>query len=315
MATTVNSDLVIYDELVQTSYLERRQEVINIFNQNGFGALTLTNEAVVGDYSKSAFYKIGGSVAHRDVNSTSTVTPDNIDADEMVDVKVPWKYGPYAVTEESFKRRGVSPTEFSALVGVDMADAVMENQVELAMGALQGAIGSNSNMIASASISTDGKKALTKGMRKFGDRAERIAAWVMDSSTYFDFVDQAIENKIFEEAGLVIYGGTPGTMGKPVLVTDKAPEDVVFGLQSGAVRLRESQAPGVRSYDIDDQENLAIGFRGEGVINVGLMGYSWDTAAGGANPAFADLANTANWDKYATSDKLTAGVLIDLSGS
>lgn len=315
MATTVNTDLVIYDDLVQTSYLERRQDVIEIFNQQGFGALTLTNDVVVGDYSKQAFYKIGGSIVHRDVNSTSTVTPDNIDADEMVDVKVPWRYGPYAATEESFKRRGIAPAEFSRLIGVDMADAQTEGQVTFAMNALQGAIGSNSNMITTGDISTDGKTVLTKGMRKFGDRFGRLAGWVMNSEIYFDIVDQAIADKIYEEAGMVIYGGQPGTLGKPVLVTDTAPDDIIFGLQGGACRLRESQAPGVRSYEIDDQENLAMGYRGEGVVNVGVMGYSWDVASGGANPAFADLATTANWDKYATSDKLTAGVMIDLSGS
>lgn len=315
MATTVNSDLIIYNQLAQTAYLERVQDVIEVFNQNSAGAMTLVNEAVEGDFSKSAYYKIGGSIAHRNVNSTSTVTPSAIDAAEIVDVKVPWKYGPYASTEEAFKRRARTPEEFSVVVGQDMADAVLEGQVEFAMNALQGAIGGNSNMIATGSIATDGKKVLTKGLRTLGDRFSRLAVWVMNSDIYFDIVDQAIDNKIYEEAGMVVYGGSPGTLGKPVMVTDKAPDDLIFGLQSGALVLKESQAPGMRSYDIDDQENLAIGFRGEGVVNVGVMGYSWDTETGGANPAFNTLATTANWSKHATSDKLTAGFIIDLSGS
>ncbi|MGK3393717.1 hypothetical protein, partial [Klebsiella pneumoniae] len=29
----------------------------------------------------------------------------------------------------------------------------------------------------------------------------------MHSTTYFDIVDQAIDNKIYEEAGVVVYGG------------------------------------------------------------------------------------------------------------
>lgn len=45
----------------------------------------------------------------------------------------------------------------------------------------------------------------------------------MDSATYFDMVDQAISEKIYEEAGVVIYGGQPGAMGKPVLVADTHP--------------------------------------------------------------------------------------------
>ncbi|EOX9627500.1 major capsid protein [Enterobacter ludwigii] len=43
-----------------------------------------------------------------------------------------------------------------------------------------------------------------------------------------------------------------------------------------ADEVTESQAPGFRSYDINDQENLAVGYRAEGVVNVDLLGYSWD---------------------------------------
>ncbi|MNN65851.1 hypothetical protein D3C81_1813830 [compost metagenome] len=149
-------------------------------------------------------------------------------------------------------------------------------------------------------------------MRKFGDRFNRIALFAMDSATYFDLVDDAIDQKIYEEAGVVIYGGSPGTMGKPVLVSDKVTEERIFGLQVGAVSVTESQAPGVRSYPVNTQENLAIGYRAEGAFNVDIMGYSWrDTA--GVNPNLSALGTGANWRKHATSDKATAGVLIDLS--
>jgi len=128
-------------------------------------------------------------------------------------------------------------------------------------------------------------------------------------------VDQAITEKIYEEAGFVIYGGTPGTMGKPVLVSDKIPEDLIFGLQAGAASVVESQPPGVRSYNIDNQENLAIGYRAEGTFNVDLLGYSWDTAgspAAPSNPNLTQLGSGANWRKYATDNKATAGVLIEV---
>ena len=101
-------------------------------------------------------------------------------------------------------------------------------------------------------------------------------------------------------------------MGKPVLVTDTHPAETIFGLQSGAIRVTESQAPGFRSYPINTQENLAMGFRAEGTFNLDLLGYSWADATGGINPNLAAVGAGANWAKYATSDKATAGVLIDL---
>lgn len=315
MAETVNSNLIIYNEQVQTAYLERMQDVLDVFNAASNGAIILRNEMLEGDFTEAAFYTMSGGVAHRNVNSTSTVSTTPIGADDMVGVKTPWKYGPFATTEEAFKRRARSPEEFSQIVGQHMADAVMDYYIQAAFASLSAAIGANANMVASGSFATDHKKVLTKGMRKFGDRFNRIAIFAMDSSVYFDLVDDAITEKIYEESGFVIYGGQPGTMGKPVLVSDKVPGDTIFGLQSGAVQIIESQAPGVRSYQINDHENLAIGYRAEGTFNLELLGYSWDkdgSPAAPANPNLGQLGTGANWRKYAQSDKATAGVLIEL---
>lgn len=42
--------------------------------------------------------------------------------------------------------------------------------------------------------------------------------------------------------------------------------------------------------------------------------YSWDTSKG-ENPDLTLLGSSANWIKYATSNKMTAGTLLDLSGT
>lgn len=312
MATTVNSDLVIYNDTAQTAYLERNMDNLAVFNENSRAAIGLNSELIEGDLKLRSFYKVGGSIADRDVNSTATVAGTKIAADEMVSVKVPWKYGPYETTEEAFKRRARSPEEFSEIIGQDMADATMAGWIGYALNALQGAIGSNAGMNVSGELATEGKKVLTKGLRTMGDKASSIAIWVMDSTSYFDIVDEAIDNKLYEEAGVVVYGGTPGTLGKPVLVTDQCPAAKIFGLVAGAVMVTESQAPGMRSYMIDNQENLAIGFRAEGTANVEVLGYKWKTKTN-VNPSAASLATTTNWEKYATSDKATAGFIITLT--
>lgn len=316
MATTVNSDLVIYNEQVQTAYLERLQDVLDVFNTASQGALTLTSTAIEGDLKRSTFYTVGGSLGHRDVNSVAAVTGAKIGAGETIGVKSPWKYGPYETTEEAFKRRARSPEEFSQLVGTDMADAFLAYAIQAAFASLDAAIGGNTAMNVTASWATDGKKVLTKGMRKFGDRFNRISVFGMSSATYFDLVDNAIDEKLYEEAGVVIYGGQPGTMGKPVLVSDRIADEKIYALQPGAVQITESQAPGVRSYQINDQENLALGYRAEGAFNVDLLGYSWAADAATPapiNPNVAQLGTAANWTKWATDDKSTAGTIIALS--
>lgn len=312
MTTTVNSDLIIYNDLAQTSYLERRQDNLDVFNASSNGAIVLDNALIEGDFRKRAFYQLGGSIEHRDVDSTGKVTGKKIGAGESVGVKAPWKYGPYQTTEEAFKRRGRDVSEFSEIVGVDVADASLEGFIKYGIQALSASIGANQDMVVTANIEVDGKKTLTKGMRKYGDRFGRIALFVMHSSTYFDIIDQAIAAKIYEEAGVVVYGGQPGTLGKPVLVTDTAPIDAIFGLLPNAVVITESQAPGFRSYPINDEENLGVGYRAEGAINIDLLGYSWDETNGGKNPSLTEIGATNSWKKHATSNKVTAGVMIKL---
>ncbi|MCB5324528.1 major capsid protein [Yersinia intermedia] len=312
MTTTVNSDLIIYNDLAQTSYLERRQDNLDVFNASSNGAIVLDNALIEGDFRKRAFYQLGGSIEHRDVDSTGKVTGKKIGAGESVGVKAPWKYGPYQTTEEAFKRRGRDVSEFSEIVGVDVADASLDGFIKYGIQALSASIGANQDMVVTANIEVDGKKTLTKGMRKYGDRFGRIALFVMHSSTYFDIIDQAIAAKIYEEAGVVVYGGQPGTLGKPVLVTDTAPIDAIFGLLPNAVVITESQAPGFRSYPINDEENLGVGYRAEGAINIDLLGYSWDETNGGKNPSLTEIGATNSWKKHATSNKVTAGVMIKL---
>jgi uncharacterized protein YjdB len=314
MTTTVNSDMIIYNQLAQTAYLERLQDNLNVFNQASNGAIRYVNEIIQGDFKQESFYRVGGSIEHRDVNSSAKVSTKKIGAGASVGVKIPFKYGPYASTEEAFKRRARSPAEFAEIVGYDLADALVAGRLQYGLTALKAAITSNADMIAKGSIAVDGRKALTKGMRKFGDKFGRISLWVMNSDTYFDIVDEALTNQVYGESEIVIYGGLPGTLGKPVLVTDLVGDHDAFGLQAGALTVTESQAPGFRAYDINDEENLAMGMRAEGTFNLDILGYSWDSSKG-VNPTLALLGADANWVKHATSNKMTAGTLLDLSGA
>ena len=310
---TVNTDVIIYNDLVQTAYLERIQDNIDVFGGSSNGAISIRNELIEGDFRKQAFYQFDGSVSHRDVNSDSPVDAYKIGAEEMVSVKCPWKFGPFKTTKEAFKRRMRSPEEFSLVVGMKMADATMSYWIEAALASLDAAI--DGDMRVDGSVKASGKKIFTKGLRKMGDKFERIALLAMHSTTFFDVVDEAIDNKIFNEADIVIYGGQPGTMGKPILVTDKCATDKIFGLQPGAVSIVESQAPETVQYDILSEENISIGYRAEGAFNMELLGYSWEPIGGGNNPNLTNLGTADNWEKYASSDKATAGFVIDLTAS
>jgi hypothetical protein len=84
MATTVDSDMVIYNDLAQTAYLERIQDKLEVFNTASNGAIVYRSEAIEGDLQKRAFYKVGGTIEHRNVNSTDPVVPKKLGSGESV---------------------------------------------------------------------------------------------------------------------------------------------------------------------------------------------------------------------------------------
>jgi hypothetical protein len=57
-------------------------------------------------------------------------------------------------------------------------------------------------------------------------------------------------------------------------------------------------------------ENIQRSIQSEWTYNLGIKGAAWDKTNGGKSPNDAALATAANWDRYATDFKDTAGVLI-----
>ena len=139
MAITTNNDVLIYNELAQTAYLERLQENLAVFNKASNNAILLSDENLQGDFTKESFYKIAGEIEHRDVNSTSVVQAKKIAMAERVGVKVPFKFGPYETTEEAFKRRARSAAEFSLLMGQEYAEQFKAGRWQNATPGLLGA--------------------------------------------------------------------------------------------------------------------------------------------------------------------------------
>jgi hypothetical protein len=308
MTVTTNKDFVIYNDQAQTGYFERIQDNINVFNKESLGAITFISEFILGDFSKRAFFNIGGSIQYRDVDSEEDVKAEKISQGEKIGVKCPYMFGPFESTKEAFLRTGHSPEVFSFMVGLRAADAFMEGCIQYALKAVIAATKSNSNLVVKGNLKSDGAHAINKALSTFGDKADRIALLVMNSAEYRELVGHALTEKVYGEVGAVIYGAMPGTLGKPVLVTDQAPKGLVFGLQAGAVTITESQPPEFASYPVYNKVNLGLAYRGEGVFNIDVLGYSW---TGKENPKLEDIANQNNWKLIAKSNKATAGFIIE----
>ena len=62
--------------------------------------------------------------------------------------------------------------------------------------------------------------------------------------------------------------------------------------------------------EVTGLENLVVRLQGEFAYNLGVKGFKWDTANGGANPSDAAVGTGTNWDAAVSSYKDYAGIVI-----
>lgn len=318
------SDFVIYDEEFYAGQFEIMRRNTDVFNEHSNGALALIRKDALGDYEKqSVITQLSGLITRRDLTSTSAATPVKLEMDEFISVKLARKTL-VEQTLDSWRKIAKDEREMSFIIGEIVAKNKIADYLEAVIASTVAAMKIvTANVFDATGETTKTLTAdhLANGMSKMGDQANQIVAWVMHSKNYFNLVRQAIADKIFEEAGMVVYGGAPGSLGKPVVVIDspalldtmgsgETQEYSVLGLVAGAAIAQESEKETMISKLVTGGDQITARIHGEHSFNVGVKGFKWDTSAGGANPNAAALATGTNWDKVASDDKSTPGVLV-----
>ena len=319
--TTNNTrdNFTIYDEMYHTAQVEELATNLTLFNAASRGAITLADRRVIGDFEKHTVFNLADTVDHRDTSSVSTQTDEYIDDAEHVAVKTNLKYKPVRMTRDSWIKKGMTSETFSEVLGRQNAVRKQEYLVALATAILSRKLSNVAGVthdITSNTLDTVNTPDLVKTIAKFGDRANDIVCWVMHSKAYFDLVGHALSKNIYNEAGSVVYGGTPGTLGKPVIVTnqglhlEQSPGDDIYytlGLTSGAMQIDQSEADAIWMQQVTGQENLAWRIQGEFAVNIGMKNLKWDD---GTNPNSAALTTHSNWASMFTDVKLLPGVVL-----
>lgn len=320
MADNTVSNFTIYDNYYQTAYLEELAKNLNVFNAASNGAIVLRDSNIAGNYVYETMFDLPDTVDHRDNTSTSDQSDEYLTDTEKVSVKVNMKYKPVKMTHDAWKKKGMSAQDYSTILGAANARLKQESFVTIATSVLAAKIASVdelTNDITSDSVTTMNIDALAEALSKFGDKSQDIVCWVMHSKPYWNLVRAAITDKIYEEAGTVVYGGSPGTLGKPVIVTDgglvsddSTPQYYTLGLTTGALEIIQSEADTIVTDLVTGEENLAYRIQGEFAFNLGMRGCTWDVTHGGANPTIATLAAADNWDNLYTDVKHLPGVCV-----
>ncbi len=313
------TDMVVFNQQIQTVATEIVDQSVGAFNEASGGTLLLGSQSSIGDFVEEASYKLIASlVGRRNAYGTGSLTTKALEQLKDVAVKVDQSVGPMEWTAEQFARLGKSEEEAGLIIGEQAAVGLIQDYLNTAASSLVGAIGAQAALVNDYSATGTAKLVeLNKAAGKLGDRQMTIAAWVMHSKVFTDLTNEAITNtsQLYTIGDIrVMQDG----LGRRYVVTDSpaltntTPDPDTFntlGLVAGAAMVETSP---FRSQTVGKvaEENMGTVWKGESSFNIGLKGYAWDMANGGKSPDDAALALGTNWDKIATSDKDTAGVML-----
>lgn len=323
MAIGTKTDFVIYNTQFWGGVTETLQQNTEAFNAASQNAIRLVTRSILGDYERESFMKSTASlISRRDITAVTGVADSKLQAGELIGVKINRRIGPVSQDRDAFRKIGISPEEFSFILGNQTGPAIAIDYVNLSVGAVSAAIqNAGAPLLYDATadaLKTLNHTAMVGGMSKFGDRAARIVCWVMHSKNYFDLMKQQIADKLYEVAGATVYAGTIATFGKPVVVLDSPNLFVVgsavntyqvLGLVENAVEVAESEERDIISQPVTGLENLADRIQGEYAFNLRIKGCAWNTASG-VNPLDSATLTATNWVSVVADTKELPGIRV-----
>ena len=309
----------VFNQYLIQATIETVSQEIDKFNGASGGAIVLSAEGFEGDFmQKSMFASL--HTAQRRVDryaangaQASTVLAqieDNI-------VKVAGGFGP--VIWEPSQLTWIKQNEALALEAIssNLAEAILQDQLNTGITSAVAAIGNvaalTSDVSATAGLTQAG---LNTSHALFGDRSMSLVTEVMTGAAYHKLIGEnlANANTLFDATNITIVN----ILNKLVIVTD-APglylagtpnKSYVLSLVAGGVVISDGSDLISNIETSNNKERIETTFQADYAFGVGVKGFAWDTVNGGKSPTDAELATGTNWDKYVTSDKDTAGVLL-----
>ena len=309
-----------FEQSVYTIRQEAESQLVGNVVAATNGAIVMTSAGgTPGDYSEAALYaRIPDLMRYRSpYDNDPTLTPKALT--HILDRSVKVAVGIHAVdlSPSLMSWIGRDPEEAGAVIGRQMAEDSMTFRLNMAIMAIIAATSQVSDVTHDASSATLTQAALLAGARKFGDRYQSIGCWLMTSKSAFDLWGEALANqKNLFTFGTINIKADP--FGRPMIITD-SPELIIegspdkywiAGLQQNAVVVNDNGDYFQNTDTRNLTSNIMRTLQAEWSVQLGVRGFAWDKANGGAAPLKDDLATSANWDRYATSHKDLPGVLI-----
>jgi hypothetical protein len=310
------SDLAVFSEYTYEALTEVLSQQVELFNAASAGTILLQSAAHQGDFSDRAFWaNVDGLVRRRNAYGSGAVASKTLE--HLVDtmVKVAAGTPPVELPPSQFTWIQRNPEEGGAVYGQQLAKATLADMLNTAILAYGAALNGEADVNFDGTAGTPTLATLLSGSAKFGDRSAAIQAWLMHSKSMFDIFGTALANT----AGLFTFGTVnvrQDGFGRPFIVTDSdalveaGPQYRIAGLVAGAISVEMNGDFDQNIETANGDENIQRSIQSEWTYNLGIKGYSWDKTSGGKSPNDAALGTAANWDRYASSHKDTAGILI-----
>ncbi len=312
------SQMQVFNDYIMPATMITLDQEIDKFNAASGGSIVLSSEGMTGDFLRESFFASLASARRRVDRKAANGNQTATDLTELTGskVKVAGGFGPirYEPSQMTWLQR---PTQQGVQAAASaFAELLVQDQLNTAIAALVAAIGNLAALVNAVSGSGGiSYAALNSAHAKFGDASGRIVANVMTGSVAHRLVGDNLTNaeRLFEAGGVTVID----ILNKAVVITD-APalyeagtpnKDKVLGLVSGAAVIGDASDVITNVETTNGKERIETTFQADYSFTVGLKGYGWDEANGGASPSDAELATGSNWDKVAEFNKMTAGVM------
>ncbi|MGN0933245.1 major capsid protein [Falsigemmobacter intermedius] len=315
------SQMVVFNQYFMPAIIETLGQDIQKFNAASGGTIVLSPAGFDGDFFQESFWK-AIHTARRRVDryaAQAAVTPTHLQQGSIASVKVAGGFGPVRFEPAQMTWLNKPTAEGIEVASRNFAEALLQDQVNTAIAALVAAIGNNSAMV--NDVSATGVltyRALNGAHAKFGDRSADLIANVMSGAAYHLLIDQNLANaqQLFQAGGVTVVD----ILNKRVVITDAPALSVaaagetpakarVLALVAGAATVSDAGDVITNIETTNGQTRIETTMQSDYSFGLGLKGYTWDMANGGKTPTDAEIATGSNWDKVATDDKHTAGVM------
>lgn len=319
------SDLAVYSEYAYSAFSETLRQQVDLFNAATGGAVMLQSAAHQGDFSDVAFFAkvTGGLVRRRNAYGSGTVAEKVLKHLVDTSVKVAAGTPPVRLDPGQFRWIQQNPEVAGAAMGQQLAVDTMADMLNVGLGSVYSALSQVSDVVYDATANTDAADKLptwnnlNNGQAKFGDQSSQIAAWIMHSTPMHKLYGSNLTNS----ERLFTYGTVNvvrDPFGKLLVMTDSpnlfaagTPNVYhILGLVPGAVMIGQNNDFDANEETKNGDENIIRTYQAEWSYNIGVKGFAWDKGNGGKSPTDAALFTSTNWDKYATSHKDLAGVVV-----